>query len=770
MGAAVPGYARAEVTLADLMALLRRRRRLMFGIVFGFLGAATLYCSIAQRRYEASGQIQIEKEDSSQLSRLNGTLSREQNTASDALDFNTTMQTEADILKSDTLALQVIKELKLETTEDFFPASATGRPGFGAASFLPWVKPLEPLTVAIDDAPNRRDLALKKFSRHLKIEPVAGTRLIGIRYSDRDPVRAAAVVNHLIAALTSYTFQSRLLATEQISTWLGGEMGNLKSQAEALEAKTVDLQRQTGIYGSGESNNLTLTRLESLSNALAMAESNRILKGAVAQAAQNGDPEMLSGLAGNTPVGSPGSSSDAFALLHSLRSQEAAIRSKLSEDEVRYGPAYPRIAEMHAQLENIQRAIREETARIGQRAQSDYEVAVKAEAAARQAFEEQKKTADRLSDKAVALTLTRQEAEDSRNLYGNLYGSLKQAGVLSGLRSSNITVVSPSRVPPPNAPRHPNIPVVYVAALVGGVFFGVAGAFVRDATDPTVRSLVTIEATLGGAMLAVLPGFRRGRSFALPRKLSIPRLRKNFAQSCDASVPQALTHPESAFSEAIRALRTSIVLSGDGKPPKVILVTSSLSAEGKSTVSVNLAVALAQSGGRTLLVDGDLRRPTIDRLLGLPEGSGLSTALSDHGAPDEWQPIEELPQLAVITAGRIPLQPAELVGSSRMVEMFVGWRARFDFIVVDSPPLLPVADALLLAQEADACLLVIRHAATARQAVEKSFRSLQRHLPAAVKVGVVLNGVSDKSGEYYDYYGYRGPYRAADSTQGVPYA
>ena len=673
VGAGMPSSARAEVTLADLMALLRRRRRLVFWIVLGFLSAATLYCSIAQRRYDASGQIQIEKEDSSEMSRLNGTLSREPNTPSDALDFNTTMQTEADILKSDTLALQVIKELKLETTEDFFPpAAASGR---ALPSFMPWVKPVEPLTVAIDDAPNRRDLALKKFARHLKIEPVAGTRLIDIRYSDRDPVRAAAVVNHLIAALTSYTFQSRLLATQQISAWLGGEMGNLKSQAEALEAKTVELQRQTGIYGSGESNDLTLTRLESLSNALAMAESNRILKGAVAQAAQNGDPEMLSGLAGNTPVGTPGSSSDAFALLHSLRSQEAAIRSKLSEDEVRYGPAYPRIAEMHAQLENIQRAIREETSRIGQRAQSDYEVAVKAEAAARQAFEEQKKTADRMSDKAVALTLTRQEAEDSRNLYGNLYGSLKQAGVLSGLRSSNITVVSPSRVPPPNAPRHPNIPVVYAAALVGGIFFGVAGAFVRDATDSTVRSLVTIEATLGSAMLAVLPGFQRGRSFALPRKLSLPRLRKNSARCCDAPVPQALTHPESAFSEAIRGLRTSIMLSGNGKPPKVILVTSSLSAEGKSTVSVNLAVALAQWGGRTLLVDGDLRRPTIDRLLGLPEGSGLSTALSDHALPDEWQPIEELPQLAVITAGRIPLQPAELVGSSRMAEMFAGWRS-----------------------------------------------------------------------------------------------
>jgi succinoglycan biosynthesis transport protein ExoP len=759
-----------RLTIHDVAHLFRQRRAFIGWTLGGFLLAAALYCVLAQRRYDAVGVVQVDKENARAIAGLKDVVGGESDAAvSDSLDFNTTMQTQADVLKSDTLALQVIKELKLESTAEFFPPEQA-RSDYIPTSIFPWGDRLEPLRQPIDEAPNRRAVALRKFANRLKVQPKAGTRLIEIRYSDRDPKRAAEVVNRLIAALTSFSFRSRTEATGQIAQWLSGQLGSLKSGAEKLEAHAVELRRQTGTYGGDDARNLTVARLEALNTTYLAAQSDRMLKEAIYRAAESGNPELISGLAGNGVGNGLGSTTDAFATLTALRKKQMEVRARLAEEEVRYGPAYPRLAEEHAQLESIERDIAREAERIRARAGSDFEVARRTEDAAARAYEAQRSAADRLGDKRVELAITEQEAQGSRDLYGKMFASLTQAGMLSGLQASNITVVSQALEPAPDAPRHPNKPLVLAAAMLCGLIFGTVGAGIREATDPTIRSVETLEAALGQATAGVLPNFRNRQGFGLPARGEARwsnLVRWGLLPGTEPAFAPALVDPESAFSEALRSLRTSLLLDHSGKPPQTMIVTSSLSAEGKSAVSLNLAITLAQLGAKTLLVDGDLRRSTIARLLALSCEAGLSEALGMRTMPNEVRPFGGLPLLTVVTAGQAPPLPAELLGSERLHELFQEWRRRFDFVIVDSPPLLPLADALLLAQEADACLLVVRHGATSRQAAEKSFRSLRQHLPAAVKLYAVLNAVARNSADYYDYYGYKAPYGRQKASGGI---
>src|SRR5579884_185993 len=723
-----------SVSLGTVFTVLKQRRRAFYAILACFLLLATLYCALATPRYQASGQVQIQKENIGSFGLDESVMGDAAGQASDALDYNVTLQTEANILSSDTLALQVIKELHLETTQDFFP------PGKSSALHraLFWKKPLEPLSVPLEQAPDRRYVALKIFASHLKVEPVTGTRLIDVRYSNPDPKLAADVVNHLISALMEYSYQSRFSATAQASNWLSAQLDDLRRQTEALQTKAMELERDTGTYGDDESHNVVLARLEELNQALSGAEANRILKESIYRVASSGDPELISGLAGNTAGAAP-SMANSLGLIQNLRAQEASIKAELDQDKVRYGPNYPRIAELQAELNSVERAVRDEVHRIGERARTDYEIAKQAESSARRAFEQQKKLADGLNSKAVAFALAKQEADGSRQVYENLLAKLKEAGVLEGLRSTNITVVNPARVPPPARPKSPNVPLCYAAAMAAGLFFGTAAAFVQHGVDNKVRSVEDAEKMIGAPLLGLVP--------VIESKPASKKLRSKQTAT--------ISYTGSPFAEALRTLRTSLMLSRSSAPPQVLLVTSPGAGEGKSTISLELATVLAQQGAHVLLAEADLRRPVLSERTGVYHETALSAALSNEAYCPVPQKMEALPNLYVLCSGDTPPFPAELLGSRRMQNLMAQWRCEYDFIVLDGPPVLPVTDAIVLAQQCDAALLVSRHGHTERKALKRSYDVLLRHTPGGVVVGAVLNAVPDGSSDFYDYYGYR---------------
>ena len=751
-----------ELTLGALAAVFKRRRAIILYVLSGFLIAVTLYCLLATRRYQATGQVQIQKDSAGAFGLESSVMGDAADSASDALDYNITLQTEANILNSDSLALQVIKDLHLETTDDFYPPAKTGH-SLGLFSWLFfWKKPVEPMTVPLDRAPNRRYVVLKIFASHLKVEPVTGTRLIDVSYLSPNPQLAADVVNHLIGALMDYTFQARFTATAQASNWLTTQLDDLRKQTQSLQAKAITLQRDTGMFGDDESHNVVLARLENLNEALAAAESNRILKEAVYRVASSGDPELISGLSGNSGVGAVASMTNSLGLIQSLRAQEATVKAELDQDRVKYGSAYPRVAELQAELSGVEKSIQDEVHRIGERARTDYEIAAKTETSARGAFERQKKVANDLNDKAIAYGLAKQEADGSRDVYEGLLAKLKQAGVLEGLRSTNITVVNPARVPPPNRPKSPNILLYYAAAIVAGLLCGSGAAAIKDLTDTKVGSLEELERVTGAPLLGLIPEMERARNMSWPHSRARVLESKRAAANDHDNKIATLSYIDSPFAESLRTLRTSLMLSRSSNPPQILLVTSSNAGEGKSTVSLNLAVVLAQQGARVLLVDADLRRPVLHQRMGLDARDGLSAALSNDQIAPRPQQIEQMPNLYVLCGGPAPPFPAELLGSGRMQALFAQWRSEYDFIVLDGPPVLPVTDAIVLEQQCDAVLLVARHGVTEKKAIHRSYRTVARQLPPHVALGMVLNAVPGRSSDFYEYYGYRSRIYAAE--------
>ena len=756
-----------EWTLGDLLAIFRRRRKYLICFVTAFLVLVTIYCLIATPRYQATGEIEVQKDSPGVFGLESSVMGDAPNSDPDPLDYSMTLETEASILQSNTLALEVIKDLKLESTSDYNPSH---KDGLQLPSWLLfWKKPVEPLSVPLDDAPNRRYAVLKIFASHLKVASVPGTRLIEISYSNPDPRLASAVVNRLVQALVNYTFQARFNATAQASAWLGSQLVGLKKQTEALQQKALRLQRDTGIFGEGDSHNVVLTRLENLNEALIAAESNRILREAVYHASESGDPELISGLAGNSAVGASPAMTNSLALIQALRSQDAAVQAQIAEDDTKYGPAFPRLAELHAQLDGIEKSIQEEDRRIGARAHTDYEIALRAEESARKSFEKQKAVADQTNDKAIAYDLARQEADGSRSIYQGLLAKLKQAGVLEGLRSTNLTVVNPARVPPTNRPHSPNVPLYYAAALSVGLFIGCSSALAREVQDQSIRSLRELEQVLGSRLLGVTPRFRtqrRRRNRLYMRSVNpgpSPQVVESVAAA--ASPSGGAGNPlfdDAPFFEAVRSLRTSLLSLTEGEPPKVVLVTSSVPGEGKSKLTTTLAAALAQMGSRVLLVDADLRCPTLHKELEMGGAAGLGAALADGVSPV----ADAHPQVAglfVICGGATPPLPSELLGSKRMAELLTVWRTQYDFILIDSPPVLPVTDARILSGMCDATLLVARYGFTSRQAVQRSHELIREQLPAQAAFGTVLNGVSAESADYYEYYGYRASKRRSIS-------
>jgi succinoglycan biosynthesis transport protein ExoP len=721
-----------DLTLEDLYRVFRRRSKIVSGAILSVFGLAVLFCSLVTPYYESTATIQVQKESTDGLG-LDSLMGAADST-SDALEANINIQTQASILQSDNLALQTIQNLQLEKTKEFSPRF----------NIIGWAFDLlsregskDPVGVGLDASPNRRAHALKIFSKNLSVKPVSGTRLIELKYLSSDPKVSAAVVNALSKELVGYNFKTRYEATQQVSGWLEDELNGLRSSSEQLQTQVAQMQRDAGVYSLGsidaigreQSYSTILDSLQQATAALNVAEQNRILKGAIYQVTRSGNAELISGLAGTSlAAGASGGLNNSLFVVQNLRSQEAALQEEIQQMKEKFGSAYPKISELQAELAGLQRSIADEVKRVAERAENDYRIAQQTEAGLRHVYESQKVEADKLNNKAIKYLLTRQEAASSRGLYEDMSKHLKEAGVLEGLHTSNITVVDEGRVPA--KPVSPNVPLYLILALLAGGSIGAIVAYAADLVDNKIQSPEEVEA-LGFPLLGIMP--------------------KNDSLVSDHAFP-LVEDRKGAYSESVRTLAAQLLLAKGGEIPKVILVTSATSNEGKSSLSRNLAASYAQQGKTVLLVETDMRRPNLGRRLRVGRNGGLSELLTSGTV--RFTHEASLPNLSILLAGPIPPYPAELIGSQALRNAMASWRAQFDLIVLDAPPVLPVVDSLILSELSDTVVVVVRHALTTRISLKRTDALLRAH--ASGSIGMVMNALDAKSDAYYTYYGYSG--------------
>ena len=747
-----PTSASKDDTVLDLggvFRLLSRRRRWIFYSTGIFLALAGLLCVVMTPRYKATAQIELLKQDQGALipAGRNGQTPTGSPQGEDALDFSLSLQTAVSELQSDKLALRVIRELKLEDTKDF--------------AYKPLIMTRAArvnMSLPLEQAPLKRTYILKRWSRHLKVESEPGTRVIDVTFSHPDPVMAAQIVNRLVSDYVDDRYEVKYAAAQRSAEWLNTKLDAAKEQAEESAQRLAIASDAVGIYGNPDSDhgNILVDRLTQLNEAATAAQAIRASKESIYKLTQSGDPELLTGLVGTLSTGQgPASSGNPPYLLIDLRQQEADLNAQFAEAQTKYGPENPKLMEIRNKLRAAREEVRAEANKIAGRARQEYKAAVSNEAAANRALADEKKLAGEMQSKIAAYEIAKNEADSAQGLYQYLLEASKEAPLIGGMKSMDINIIDPAITP--GKPASPVVPLYLAAGAFAGAIFGIAGAFVRDSVDTTLRTPEDIETMTQMPVLGVIPrgeldSPRSKRKSHSKRKTKRGLLGLHLSSEIGdtGSAIPSLCETQSLVMEAFRSVRSSILLSRPDNPRRVFMITSAQEDEGKSFSALHLAAALAQNGSTVLLVDADMRRGTLSRNLKMASRNGLSTLIGGVGDSDSYREVPALSGLTFLCVGATPPNPAEVIGSRKMAQLIGEWRKKFDFVVIDSPPLLPVTDGVLLSQVVDGVLLVARFAVSKQQAIMRAVRILLG--VRAECFGVVVNDMDTKSTEY-GYYG-----------------
>jgi succinoglycan biosynthesis transport protein ExoP len=700
-------------------------------VIFTAVAIATLRTTPI---YEAVGSIAVNKMDPA--------LTNFKDSSGGSADYYdpSDLDTEVSILRSDLLALQVIKQLNLDKRPEFG--------GDGEASTSAVGLTTDNLQL---DSPRTSGL-LGSFKGNLRVSLKPNTRIIEIRYRSADNVLAARAVNTLVNTYIEQNFKTRYESTMQASDWLSKQLADLQMKVETSQEKLVQYQKQHEILGIDEKQNIITAKLDELNKELTLAESARMEKESIYDLVQSGQADLATSVVANSSQAGPQNSAGASAssgLLDRLRAQQADLNIQIAQLSTQFGPAYPKVAQLKSQLKETEAQIQVEIKNAVAVSRNSYLAALQREDMLRAALENQKQEANQLNESAIDYSLLRRDLDTNRTLYEGLLEKLKEAGVTAGLRSNNIRPVDQARVP--LSPSEPDVPRNLAFALALGLTTGIGLAFLLEGIDNTVRTPEQAQQISQLPSLGMIPlGSRTSTEAGGRQRLSV---------SSSREVVELVTQsrPQSQMAESYRALRTSLLLTSLGSPPKVILITSALPQEGKTTTSINTAIVLAQKGTRVLLIDADLRRPSIHKTLGMGPKTGLSNVLT--GSATLQQAITRstiLPTLYILPAGTPPPNPAELLASANMRDVLAELREQYDHIVVDTPPTLSVTDAVVMSTRADAVVLVIRSGQTTKQALRRA-RELLMQVNAHVS-GVLLNAVDLNSPDYYYYYEYQGKY------------
>ncbi len=637
-------------------------------------------------------------------------------------------QTQFEILKSRELAKRTVLELGLIDNPEFNPAHPANKKSFSIKEMI--FGEAEPLT-------EEEILAetVDTFWEAVSISPVRKTQLVKVSVESESAEMARAAANAMAQQFIESQLDAKVEVTQQAAGWLSDRLGGLKAKLEASERKLQQYREDNDLVDVEGVDTLVAKEIDQITEALVEARARRLeLQGTYEQLQSLGalNYDNLSSLP--SIISNP--------VVVNLRDAETQAELKVSELKKRYGPLHPKMIAAESDLEAVRESVLTQMKRIATSIESNYLVAQSKENSLEKALRNSKSDVRNLNRTEFTLSEYQREVRTNRQLYEAFFNRVSETSATGDLQTANARVVDPAIKPV--VPVKPNKKLIVLLALVVSGMFGVALAFLLDILDSTIKNLDDVERKLDVPMLGLLPLVGK----------------KQDAGDAEQMVRAFVGEGMDGFRESVRTLRTGLTLASMEHPASVILVTSSVPSEGKTTTSTNIAEAFGQME-KTLLIDCDMRRPSVAKKLGLaPNVPGLSNAVAYPDMLDEC--IQSRPELGidVVSAGPIPPNPLELLGSKNFRDILDTLRGRYQRIIIDSAPMQAVSDALYLSTLVDGVVYVVKADATKDKLAQDGLSKLDNN--NARVLGVVLNQVNidreakyaDSYAGYYDVYGY----------------
>lgn len=620
----------------------------------------------------------------------------------------------------------------------------------------------------VDDLISGYKNSLKEIRNYLElivVSPVRRTSLVDISVTLRDPRAAALVANKHALAYVDWVRANRIEQQARGLTFLRSQADELREKVSDLERESADYAEANSIVALNKDENITVQKMSQLNVLLTSATGKRI-------EAEHAYEEALRA-----------SKSDSAGIddvsVQTMRSELGRLEAERNQLGTKFTSNYPKMQQLDSQISRLKGAITAQREQLLTGLKAKALAIAEEEKNLREELEQQKSQTFELSKRQVQYNVLNRELTTSRDLLQNVLRQIKETSLAVESNSSNVSVVDYAMIP--ETPSYPRKRLYVLGGLLAGLLFGIAVALALSYLDNTVRTPDDVISRLKVPALGVVPGFESEKD--QPERLKIgvaasagapaargvidgppggPTTVAPFSplNSLGDSHPSVDSHsqfpvmflksPRSLASEAYRSIRTAILLSQAGEPPRTLLVTSAQSSEGKTTSSVNLAVSLASAGGRVCIIDADLRRPNVHKYFNIPSDSpGLVEVLTGHRSLADVAHRDLLKRLTVVTSGTIPPNPAELVGSVEMAGLIDRLASEFDYTIIDSPPILPVTDSVILSRYVDGVVLVVKSASTPTKVVMDAKNRL-RNCGARI-LGIVLNNVDIRGGDYYYY-------------------
>ncbi|MBM4272330.1 MAG: polysaccharide biosynthesis tyrosine autokinase [Deltaproteobacteria bacterium] len=733
-----------QIDLHEYLRIIMKHRWTILTVFAVIVISVVIYSFTATPIYRATTRLIIEKETPKVVS-----VQEVMSVDSSGTDY---YQTQYKIIESRAVAREVIKRLKLDENEEFVPKR---KDNFIAAIWYSITDSIAYLRSLLKtEKPQDADESIlyeenspliTQFIKRIEVKPIRNSRLVDVSFEAKDPLMSAKIANGIARSYIDLSLQTKLKATQDAVSWLNSQVELERKKVEAAEQALLKYKEQHGIITDFTSNVETITaqKLAELNKQVVESEAKRVeAETRYRQAsALEKTPEMLDSV--------PEVLSN--LLIQEIKKQEVELFKRRSELSKKYGQNHPQIIALNKELDTLHASKLREVKRVVSALYNEYRVASAREQSLKASLGRQKGESLSLNQKAIDYSVLKRDAESAKEMYDLLIKRFKEASLTEDIKTGNIRVVDPAEVP--KSPVKPKKTQNILLALVVGLSLGVGLAFFLEYLDNTVKTPEEIKHYFNIPFLGPIPAIASDQGDGNPGNPVVRKPEEDLV---------TINLPKSSASESYRGIRTSIQFSSANSTPRVILVSSSGPAEGKTITAANLAITMAQAGNKVAILDCDMRRPRIHRLFNIVKDRGLSNVLVGNCEVHEAILHTEVPNVDIIPSGPIPPNPSEILGSPQMVSLVEHLKNDYERIIIDSPPISAVTDAVILSQYVDGVLLVIRAGETPREIVRNGISQLQS-VNARI-LGAVLNDVEMGRDTYY-YYQYYYYYYGEDGER-----